>query len=297
MQSSADIKQTLIIGSTVVDIILNVPCLPARGGDVNIASSAFRLGGCAYNVYKAMQRFDAPALLCSPVGTGVYGRMVREWFCAEGIVPFVNLEQENGCCYCLVENDGERSFLSYHGAEYVFSRSWMNGIDYSRADSVFICGIEVEDSTGNEIVDYVCENPQLELYFAPGPRILHIQDARMEKIMSRRPVLHLNETEAREYAKKIASCTALPAVEDAAAILAQKTRNAVVITLGARGCYFRDGAGGCGFVAGRSAVVRSTVGAGDAHCGALIASLKLGKDLRASCETANREGARVVCGA
>jgi sugar/nucleoside kinase (ribokinase family) len=297
MQNGADMKQTLIIGSTVADIILNIPCLPARGEDVNIASSDFRLGGCAYNVYKAMRRFDVPALLCSPVGTGVYGHMVREWFNAEKIIPFINLEQENGCCYCLVENDGERSFLSHHGAEYFFSRSWMKGIDYSRVDSIFICGIEVEEPTGNEIVEYVCENSQLKLYFAPGPRILHITDERMEKIISRRPVLHLNETEAREYAKKIASCSSLPAVEDAAAILAQKTRNAVVITLGARGCYFWDSKGGCGFVSGFPAVVRSTVGAGDAHCGALIASLKLGKDLRASCEDANREGARVVCSA
>jgi sugar/nucleoside kinase (ribokinase family) len=296
MRNGADMKQTLIIGSTVVDVLLNVPRLPARGGDVNIASSAFRLGGCAYNVYKAMRRFDVPALLCSPVGTGVYGRMVREWFNEEKILPFVNLQEENGCCYCLIENDGERSFLSYHGAEYLFSRAWMKDIDYSRADSVFICGIEVEDSTGNEIVEYVCENPQLELYFAPGPRILHITDERMEKIMSRRPVLHLNETEAREYAKKTALCSAFPAVEDAAAILAQKTRNAVVITLGAHGCYFLDSEGG-GFVSGFSAVVRNTVGAGDAHCGALIASLKLGKDLRASCEDANSEGARVVRGA
>jgi sugar/nucleoside kinase (ribokinase family) len=297
MRNGAGMKQTLIIGSTVVDVLLNVPCLPTRGSDVNVLASAFRLGGCAYNVYKAMRYFDVPARLCSPVGTGMYGRMVREWFNQEGIQSFVNLKEENGCCYCLVENDGERSFLSHHGAEYSFSRSWMKDIDHDGADSVFICGIEVEDSTGNEIVEYVCENPQLELYFAPGPRILRITDERMEKIISRSPFLHLNETEAREYAKKIALCSALPDAQDAAVILAEKTRNSVVITLGARGCYYRDKAGGCGFVSGVAAIVRNTVGAGDAHCGALIASLKRGNDLRTSCEKANKAGAHVVSGA
>jgi sugar/nucleoside kinase (ribokinase family) len=286
--------QTLVIGSTVVDILLTVPRLPRRGEDVNISASACRLGGCAYNVYKTLRRFDSPALLCSPVGGGVYGRMVREGLAAEGLSPFVDLEAENGCCYCLIEGDGERSFLSHHGAEYLFSRAWMDRVDYSRTGSVFICGIEVEDPTGGGIVDFVYEKDRLDLYFAPGPRITHIGKDRMARILARRsasgkgPVLHLNRTEALEFSGK-------DTVEGAADALFRQTENDLVITLGDRGCYFREQNGGA-LVPGLPVRTRNTVGAGDTHCGALIACLKQGMDLAAACERANAAGAAAVKG-
>ncbi|MDR0402585.1 MAG: PfkB family carbohydrate kinase [Treponema sp.] len=285
-------KQTLVIGSTVVDVLLHVPRLPVRGEDINIGSSSCRFGGCAYNVYKTLRRFDSPALLCSPVGTGVYGRMVRKHFAEAGIEPFISLEEENGCCYCLIEKDGERSFLSHHGAEYRFDRSWMERVDFSVVDSIFICGIEVEDTDGQEIVDFVCEHPEADLYFAPGPRIAHIAKDRMEKLLDRRPFLHLNETEALDY-------TGAAAVPAAAEFLTNRSGNALVISLGERGCYYSGAAGSpdAGYAPGYPAgLVRDTVGAGDAHCGAVIAALKTGKSLKEACEIANRTGAAVVSG-
>jgi sugar/nucleoside kinase (ribokinase family) len=283
--------QTLVIGSTVVDVLLTVPHLPRRGEDLNITTSACRIGGCAYNVFHTLHLLQAPARLCSPVGSGIYGRMVKEHLAGRGISPLVELEAENGCCYCLIEEDGERSFLSHHGAEYLFHKSWMDKIDFSQAGSIFICGLEVEEPTGSEIVDFVHEHPALKLYFAPGPRLLHIPRDRMEKLLGRRnsggigPVLHLNETEARALSGK-------DTVESAADSLRERTGNSVVITLGSRGCYYREKAGQ--FVPGVPAQVVDTVGAGDAHCGALIAGLEQGMSVQAACERANAIGAAVV---
>ena len=107
-------KQTLVIGSTVVDVLLRIPSLPQQGEDINIVSSEYSIGGCAYNVYKTLRLYDSPALLCSPVGSGIYGRMVRERLEQEGLLPIASLDLENGCCYCLVESNGERTFLSHH---------------------------------------------------------------------------------------------------------------------------------------------------------------------------------------
>ena len=279
-------KQTLVIGSTVVDLLLSVPALPRKGDDVNISAAEYRIGGCAYNVFKTLRSLNSPALLCSPVGSGVYGRMVSERLKEEGLEPFVSLEQENGCCYCLVEPDGERSFLSHHGAEYLFSRSWMKDIDFSLAGSVYISGIEVEDQSGAELVDFVYEKPELELFFAPGPRVCSIPRERMEGLLGRRdkakrgPLLHLNEKEALSFSGR-------QRAEDAAELLAKKTNNAVVITLGAQGCYCLSGSEGR-FVPAFPSRLSDTVGAGDTHCGALIASLKEGMSLEDACEKANR---------
>jgi sugar/nucleoside kinase (ribokinase family) len=287
-------KNTLVIGSTVIDVLLCIPAVPRRGDDVNITASEYRIGGCAYNVFKTLQLFKSPALLCSPVGCGVFGGMVKKHLEEEGLKTFVNLEDENGCCYCLVEPDGERSFLSLHGAEYRFSRSWMKGIDYSRKGSVFICGLEIEEATGDEIIDFVYEHPELELYFAPGPRIKHIQKEKMERLFIRRdsknngPLIHLNQTEALRFTGK-------RTLDDAAKFLAEKTGNSLVITLGGRGCYCLEKTWPEGrYVQGFPAKVIDTVGAGDAHCGALIACLKEGMGLEEACEKANRIGAAVV---
>ncbi|MDR1636192.1 MAG: PfkB family carbohydrate kinase [Treponema sp.] len=286
-------KQTLVIGSTVVDVVLSLPRLPRRGEDINIGPSVCRLGGCAYNVFKTLRLFQSPAQLCSPVGSGIYGRMVEEGLAREGIEPFVRLEAENGCCYCLVEADGERSFLSWHGAEYLFSRSWMKKPDYSRIDSVFICGIEVEEPSGDELVEFVLEHPELDLYFAPGPRITRIPRRRVERLLARRganggPFLHLNEAEAAAFSGKNDVATA-------AEVLAKMTGNGLVITLGERGCYCREKDADAGFfVPGAAARVIDTVGAGDAHCGALIAGFKQGRGLREACGIANKIGAAVV---
>ena len=287
-------NKTLVIGSTVIDVLLKVPVLPGRGEDINITSSEYRVGGCAYNVYRALKLFRSPAILCSPVGTGIYGRLVRERLSEEGVLPIASPDIENGCCYCLIEEDGERSFLSHHGAEYLFSRSWMDGVDFSDAGSVFICGIELEDSCGEEIAGFVCERPELALYVAPGPRITHIPAGIMEKLFSRRdqagkgPFLHLNEKEALGFTGK-------SSIEEAAVNLAGRTENSVVITLGERGCYCLGDAGEKGaYIRGFPALVEDTVGTGDAHYGALIASLKEGKSLEEACRIANRIGAAVA---
>jgi len=287
-------KQTLVLGSTVVDVLLSIPAVPKRGDDVNITASEYRIGGCAYNVFKTLQLFKSPALLCSPVGSGVFGGMVKKYLEEEGLEAFASLEDENGCCYCLVEPDGERSFLSLHGAEYRFSRSWMEGIDYSQTGSVFICGLEIEEPTGDEIIDFVYEHPELELFFAPGPRIRHIQKEKMERLFNRRdsknngPLIHLNQTEAYRFTGK-------RTLDEAAKFIAEKTENSLVITLGDHGCYclektWHEGRNIQGF----PAKVIDTVGAGDAHCGAIIACLKDGMSLEEACLKANRTSAAVV---
>jgi len=287
-------KQTLVIGSTVVDVFLNIPNLPSRGQDVNITNSEYRIGGCAYNVYKALEFFKSPALLCSPAGFGMFRRMVCEQFRKDNIQPIASLEIENGCCYCLIDPEGERTFLSHHGAEYIFSRSWMKDIDYSQYDTVFICGIDVEEPTGDEIVEFVWEHPDLSLFFAPGPRIKHIPCERIERILCHRdinnkgPLIHLNKDEMNHMSNETT-------VEQGAEFLAEKTDNSVVITLAEEGCYCLPGPGEKGvFVPGFPATVVDTVGSGDVHCGALIACLKEGMSLVDSCRKANEAGAAVV---
>lgn len=104
-------KNVLVIGSTVVDVIIQIDHLPSAQEDVHVQHQHMSLGGCAYNVSDMIRHFGVPYTLFSPVGTGAYGDFVRTQLTRRGVAtPIPAPAQENGCCYCFIEADGERPF-------------------------------------------------------------------------------------------------------------------------------------------------------------------------------------------
>ena len=53
--------------------------------------------------------------------------------------------QKNGCCYCLVDDSGERTFICEHGAEYFYQASWFDQLDANNYQQVYVCGLEIEE--------------------------------------------------------------------------------------------------------------------------------------------------------
>lgn len=281
-------KKILVIGSTVVDIIINLENqLPKTGEDVHVRTQKMSLGGCAFNVSDSIRHFQIPYILFSPVGTGTYGYFVREELKKRGIVsPIPTPEQDNGCCYCFVEQNGERTFVSYHGAEYLFQKEWFDLLNMDEIDSVYICGLEIEEITGNTIVEFLEEHPQLTIFFAPGPRLTVIDSALVNRIYALSPILHLNEAEALEV-------SGMKDISDAARFLHGKTHNVVIITLGNKGCFYFDGTKE-ELIPAIPCQQCDTIGAGDSHIGSVMACLKRGDSLSEAIVKANHVASAVV---
>lgn len=55
-------KTTLILGSTVIDMIVRVPHLPVTQEDINTRSMTMALGGCAYNAARMLRLFRPAAV-------------------------------------------------------------------------------------------------------------------------------------------------------------------------------------------------------------------------------------------
>ena len=280
-------KKVLFVGSTVADVVIRTPGLPCRGEDINIFSQQVSLGGCAYNAFHtARHAGTAECVLFSPVGTGVWGDWVRSALAREGVMSAApSSDEANGCCYCLVEPDGERSFLCEHGAEYRFEAQWFEQLD-TEWDAVYLCGLEVEEPTGGVILDWLENHPPRRLFFAPGPRIMHIQPEKMARVMSLGAVFHLNETELCRFTRE-------DDIARAAEMVARLSGSDVIVTLGPRGAYVLESGAGT-YVAGRPAVVMDTIGAGDAHIGAIIALEAGGTSLTQAVARANLVSAAVV---
>ena len=252
-------NQTLVIGSAVVDVIVRVEHLPKCGEDVHVSRQSRSLGGCAYLVSDILRHFGAPYSLCTAVGGGMYGDFVYEQLKKRGVPIYVRKpEEENGCCYCLVEDegDGERSFIVDHGIEYTFYESYLE------------------------------KHPEYTVYFAPGPRIMRIPTDRVEKLLSLGVILHLNEGESMAFTGK-------DTVEEAAKEIFRRTGSPVVITLGEKGSLAYDGKE-IFFAPPVKTSVVDTIGAGDSHAGAVISARRFGLSWQEAITAANYVSAAVV---
>lgn len=285
-------KKILVIGSSCVDVIIKVDHLPKRGEDIEPEYQKMLPGGCAHNVAYVIKACGGDVSFLTPVGGGVYGDYMWKHLKKEGFKGPIRIGGENGCCYCLVDSTGERTFLSLHGVEYSFHESYMAEIDKNNFDYTYICGLEIEEETGEELIDYL-KKQSTEVFYAPGSRIKAIPFGRHEEILNLRPVLHLNEGEALYLAGEILG-DKVNDVEAAGNVIYKRSCNVLIITRGDKGSLWWDEKGNINAIKCEEAKVRDTIGAGDSHAGGVLAGISLGYDMKESMELAGRIAKGVV---
>lgn len=287
-------KRLLIIGSTCVDVILRLDHLPTTGEDMHPVQR-FAMGGCAFNVAQVPKAYDVDLRFVTPIGDhGVFSDFVRAHLDNAGFRgPITVPDSENGCCYCLVERSGERTFLSVHGIEYSFHAEYMDAFAGERFDYTYICGLEVEETTGGELVAWLEAHPDIAgtVVYAPGPRGIEVDTDRTERILGMHPILHLNEQEAQALARMSGSEDRVLA---AAQVLHAKTGNMVIVTRGADGVLWISADGSVHSAPSVPSTVVDTIGAGDSHCGAVLTGLTLGWTEEDTMRFANQIASEVV---
>lgn len=276
-----------IIGSCVCDVIIELPHLPISKEDVNVKNQSLSLGGCACNVANIIQLFEIPYVLFSPIGTGIYGDFVREQLIRNSMHSLLpHVDGENGCCYCMIEESGERTFISYHGAEYRFQPECFNILETYPIDTIYVCGLEIEEETGIHILNYLRRHKDCTIYFAPGPRICYIEESKMKAMLELGVILHINEQEALQYTKR-------SSIEQASRVLFQLTHSPIIITLGENGSYCYDGIHDIREDSTKITPV-DTIGAGDSHIGSILATRSNQMDWKQSLAIANCVASCVV---
>lgn len=330
-------RKALIIGSTAVDVIIEIDRLPKTGDDINTKSKVLNVGGCAYNVASMLSYLSKDFDLISPVGSGYFGDFVNKTLASNGFsTPLARTREENGCCYCFVENNGERSFVCHRGAEYVFKDEFFEELDPSEYEVIYFCGLDVatdsdvevnssvdadsgiavnlnlgvdscvdvgsnvrvnsgiEIDTDDPIVRFLkrthktCGSQHPTVFFAPSPQIHLIPDEILNQIFALNPIMHLNETEYSVLSKKLGSAEAILKMTKAPIIITQGSNGASIIM------PTKDGITKVHIPAKPVENVVDTIGAGDAHAGAVIACMIEGKSLSESVAFANAMSAKVV---
>lgn len=278
--------KTLVIGSCTVDIIIPSPRLPSSAESVITEAHHISLGGCANNVAEALRIAGAPYLHAFTLGSGIYGEYAKSELERKGLKPFRTSPEPHGACICIVEPDGERSFMAYHGVEYTFRGEWLDGYDTSGFSQVYICGLELEVDEDDEIVRFLEKAGIRDIYFAPGPRMMTLRKERLSRLMALSPIIHLNDKEITDY-------TGVSDIDEAVRILGCESHNDVIVTLGPEGSLvYSDGI--ITRHRGEKTVAVDTVGAGDCHLGTYMACRARGYDRYASLRTADHLAAKVI---
>ena len=279
----------LVIGSVTCDVSLYVDHLPGVEDDVNVLKQKMSVGGCAYNVANMLRLMNVRHQLVSDTGTGIFGNFVREELKKENIRPLFETESEqNGVCYTLVDRNGNRTFLAVHGAEYHFTEDMLESLDMRDTDLIWFCGLEIEESTGDQMISFLEKHADKRMFFSPGPRICAIPEERMKRILAFHPSVHLNAREGSSFLHMEGQNP-----ETIVRGLHEKGFDSVVMTDGGNPVTVLEGNTVYQVPACTAHVIDGT-GAGDSHIGTILGCLEKGKLLKEAVEKANHISAAVT---
>lgn len=287
MNSQPAARQVVVVGGACGDMLLSVPRMPLSGEDVEARDNGQQIGGCALNVARVLTRLSVPVLNGMPVGNGPWGQAVEATMARLNLpVVMRHPTQDNGWCLALAEPHGERTFISVTGCEANMTPEMLHGLQPADDALIYANGYELFGDGGKALRDWVLVQPQQKLIDF-GPRLPGIPPAFIQSLFGSRSLLTLNRDEARFLLG-----------EGDLIALAQQYAAQSGLTLICR--LDKDGAWICPpdsapqAVAAYRVEVVDSIGAGDAHCGGLLAGLANGWSLADAVDLANRVAACVV---
>jgi sugar/nucleoside kinase (ribokinase family) len=281
----------LYAGNAVVDIVLAVPSLPERGGDVLATGTEVTPGG-GFNVMAAAARQGLPVAYAGAHGTGPFGDRVRRAMLDEGIVLLRPAKPglDTGFVVSVVDADGERTFLTSPGAESTLTAEDLDAAGPGPSDIVTVSGYGMLHASNREALTgwLPRAGDDVLVVVDPGPLVHLIPPRARELLLARADWWTCNAREA-------SAITGLADPVAAAGALARIT--------GRHGVLVRTGPDGCVVVLRGTAPVRvpgfrvgavDMNGAGDAHTGIFIAAVAMGADAVDAARTANAGAALSV---
>lgn len=258
----------LVVGSANVDYVLRVPRFPAPGETLAASSLRTFPGGKGANQASAAALAGAPTTLCAAIGQDASGEFLLSQLSSRQVdlSLITRVPTETGTAIIYVDDNGENQIVIAAGANGVLDpTSVRETVVQSPADFILV-QLEV-----SEDVVRSCLLDGKKVILNPAPFRL-IPD----EILSQLFLITPNETEFAGLTGSDAS--SIEELRKGARFLREKGVRQVIVTLGARGCFWTDGENEL-FVEAPEVQPVDTTGAGDAFNGALAAELGFGREI------------------
>ena len=283
-------RRLVHLGNAVVDDVLLVDRLPARGGDV-VARGSFSAVGGGFNVMAAARRQGMPVVYAGMHGTGPRGDLVRAALGSEGIAVLQSAVpgEDSGRVLTLVEHGGERTFVTVPGAEARLTAEALARVTVGDTDLVYLTGYSLAHSINRAaLTTWLPGIPDTALVLLdPGPLVGDLPRRLVDLLLERADWCTLNTRELEDL-------TGRSDVADASVVLSARTRRGVVVRTGPAGCAVTMSGDRPVHVPGFAVDAVDLNGAGDTHAGVFAAGLAQGLGPRAAARRANAAAALAV---
>ncbi|WP_406141273.1 PfkB family carbohydrate kinase [Streptomyces sp. NBC_01089] len=292
----------VLAGNVIVDLVIEIPALPERGGDV-IGSHAARTAGGGFNTLVAAGRLGTEAVYAGLHGTGPHGDLVREALAAEGVrtVLPVREDGDTGFCVALVDSGGERTFVTSFGVDARLTAAELAVVAgrLRDGDMVQLSGYGlVMPVNGPLLARFTAGLPAgVTVCFDPGPLVADIPGEILGTVLARADWLSCNAREGRLLTghedPRRAAAALRERLAPGAGVLVRADKDGCL--LAAPGAEHGTGPGAEPVhVPGFPVAAVDSNGAGDAHVGAFLALLGLGLDPLSAARGANASAASAV---
>jgi len=226
------------------------------------------------------------------LGTGPFATLARSALKREKIAVPIAADplHDLGFCLVIVDEQGERTFVTSPGAELGLGVTDLNDLVLRPKDVVYVSGYNIVYPAYAQVIVEWLEGLSFDivLAFDPGPRVADIPAPLLRRVLARTDWLLCNATESLWMSEE-------NSLEKAVyALLATTGRRGVVIHDGAHGCVVATRELPAQRVPGFSVKALDTNGAGDTHNGVFLAELARTGDLGQSARRANAAAAIAV---
>jgi sugar/nucleoside kinase (ribokinase family) len=283
-------RRLVLVGSVIADVLMAVPRLPERGGDL-LAPAVTQAGG-GFNVLAAARRLGMPAALAGHVGEGPFGHLVADALAAADVERLLPpAPGDTGFCLALVEPDAERTFVTSPGVESRLTADDLAAVPLGVDDAVYLSGYDLcYPTTGPAVAAWCADLGDVLLTLDPGPLVAEIPRDVLCPLLDRTDVLTLNAREVRLLA-------GTADLGDASRAVRRRLGPSALLIVrdGARGCTLHlPGDVAPAHVPAPPVTAVDTTGAGDAHTGAFLAGLHRTGSVTAAALHANAAAALSV---
>lgn len=270
----------LHLGNVVVDVVLTVPELPERGGDMLAGATEVTAGG-GFNVIVAAARQGLPVAYGGGYGSGPFAALALAALREAGVevLQQPKAAADTGFVVTLVDDDGERTFVTSRGAEAAVTAEDLAGVRAGLRDAVYLSGYSfVHPGNRGALLEWLDRlRDGNVVFFDPGPLGDSVPAGVLDRVMRRADWVTCNAREAARLTGLDDPVLAARELAQRGPALASRERGVLVRT-GPDGCLLSRPGAAPVHVPGFPVDVVDTNGAGDTHSGTFIAALAGGAD-------------------